>query len=103
MRQLPLAARLYVACVVASACVLIGFALVNRPTDKMDIVVILFVLHIVGESLLARGSRDMLSISLGSVTSLAAIPLVGVWGAVLVAWSAAFAHDRQATPIVKRM
>lgn len=103
MPELSLAARLYVACVVTSACVLIGFAIVHRPADRLDAVLVLLLLHIVGESLLARGSRDMLSISLGSVTSLAAIPMVGVWGAVLVAWSAAFAFDRQHTPVIKRL
>ena len=34
-----------------------------------------------------RGSRDLLTISLGLRDLMAAIPLVGVWGAVLVAWS----------------
>ena len=102
MPELPLMARLYVVAVVASACVLIGFAVYHRPA-AMDIVVMLAVLHIVGESLLARGSRDMLSISLGSVTSLAAIPMVGGWGAILVAWTAAFALDREPTPMVKRL
>jgi HD-GYP domain-containing protein (c-di-GMP phosphodiesterase class II) len=86
---------------VASACVLIGFAVVNRPAE-LDTVAILIVLHIVGESLLAKGSRDLMSISLGSVTSIAALPLVGMWGAVLVAWTAAFALDREPTPLVKR-
>src|SRR6476659_3158742 len=83
MPKLPLIARLYVVAVVASACVLISLAVYHRPA-AMDIVVMLAILHIVGESLLARGSRDMLSISLGSVTSLAAIPMVGGWGAILV-------------------
>lgn len=103
MPDLSIAARLYVASVVTSACVLIGFAILHRPQDRLTVVLVLLLLHVVGESLLARGSRDMLSISLGSVTSLAAIPMVGVWGAVLVAWSAALAHDSQRTPIVKRL
>jgi len=102
MPELPLIARLYVVAVVASACVLITLAVYHRPA-AMDIVVMLAILHIVGESLLARGSRDMLSISLGSVTALAAIPMVGGWGAILVAWTAAFALDREATPLVKRI
>ena len=33
---------------------------------------------------------------------MAAIPLVGVWGAVLVAWTSAFAHEPQSTSWVKR-
>jgi len=103
MSALPLAARLYVAAVVVAASGLIALAIANRPQERMGAVLVLLMLHVVGESLLARGSRDMLSISLGSVTSLAAIPLVGMWGAVLVAWSAAFARDPQRTPLVKRL
>jgi HD-GYP domain-containing protein (c-di-GMP phosphodiesterase class II) len=103
MRDLPVIARLYVAGVVAAACVVIAFAIVHRPEGELGTVAILIVLHIVGESLLARGSRDLLSISLGSVTSLAAIPLVGAAGAVLVAWTAAFALDHERTPLVKRL
>jgi HD-GYP domain-containing protein (c-di-GMP phosphodiesterase class II) len=103
MPELSLSARLYVASVVAGALVLLGFAVVNRPQGRMEIVAILLLLHVVSESLLARGSRDMASISLGSVTSLAAIPLVGVWGAAIAAWSAVLAHAPQGTPIVKRL
>lgn len=103
MSPLSRGLRLYVACVVLAACVLIVFAVRERPAGILPTVAILIVLHVLGESLLSRGSRDMLSISLGSVTSLAAIPLVGMWGAILVAWSAAFALDRQHTPLIKRM
>ena len=69
----------------------------------MDIVAILLLLHVVSESLLTRGSRDMASITLGSVTSLAAIPLVGMWGAAIAAWSAVLAHNPEGTPVVKRL
>ncbi len=103
MPQLSLKARLYIAVVVAAACALIGFALGRLGDLDLQVVVILLLLHIVGESLLARGSRDIASISLGSVTSLAAIFMVGTWGAVLVAWSAALARDSQPTPGIKRM
>jgi HD-GYP domain-containing protein (c-di-GMP phosphodiesterase class II) len=103
MPELSLPARLYVAFVVLGASVLLGFAIVNRPGGRMDIVAILLLLHVVSESLLTRGSRDMASITLGSVTSLAAIPLVGMWGAAIAAWSAVFAHNPEGTPIVKRL
>jgi HD-GYP domain-containing protein (c-di-GMP phosphodiesterase class II) len=103
MPQLSLTARLYIAVVVASACALIGLALGRFGDVDVQVVVILLLLHIVGESLLARGSRDIASISLGSVTSLAAIFMVGTWGAVLVAWSAALARDSEPTPGVKRL
>lgn len=103
MSSLPLRARLYVAGVVALACVFSVYAGLLVPRDRLQIVAILLVLQFLGESLLARGTRDMLSISLGSVTSLAAIPLVGMWGAVLVGWAAALAYDREPTPVVKRL
>lgn len=103
MPQLPFAARLYVAGVVAAASFLAVWAATQLPRDSVDEVVILAALYLVSESLSARGTRDMLSISLGSVAALASIPLVGVWGAVLVALSAAAAQDSQSTGIVKRL
>ena len=102
MTELPLAARLYVAGVVAGACLLIGLAVANLSPDKIDEVVILGLLYLVSESLSARGSRDMLNISLGSVAALAAIPLVGMWGVILVAWTAALAWEAEPKPLVKR-
>lgn len=102
MRALPLPARLYVATVFGGALVLLYAAITNLPGDKLDEVIILGALYLVSESLSSRGSRDTLTISLGSVAILAAIPLVGVWGAVLVAWTSAFAHEPQPTPPVKR-
>src|SRR4051794_27961773 len=80
MRELPLAARLYVAGALAVALTLIAFAVPRLPGDKVDEVVVLGVLYLISESLSSRGSRDMLTISLGSVVIMAAIPLVGVWG-----------------------
>ena len=103
MPGLSLPARLYVVFVVLGASVLLVFAIINRPQGRMDIVAILLLLHVVSESLLTRGSRDMASITLGSVTSLAAIPLVGMWGAAIAAWSAVLAHNPEGTPIVKRL
>jgi hypothetical protein len=102
MRELPLAARLYVAGALGAALTLIAFAIPGLPSDKVDEVVVLGVLYLISESLSSRGSRDMLTISLGSVVIMAAIPLVGVWGAILVAWTSAFAHEPQASPLVKR-
>ena len=83
MPSLSLGARLYVASVVATAAVLLATAVANYPVGRLRIVAILCVLHIVSEALYTKGSRGVLSISLGSVTSVAAIPLVGVWGAVV--------------------
>ena len=102
MRELPLAARLYVAGALAVAFTLIALAIPRLPADKVDEVIVLGILYLISESLSSRGSRDMLTISLGSVVIMAAIPLVGVWGAILVAWTSAFAHEPQAAPWVKR-
>jgi HD-GYP domain-containing protein (c-di-GMP phosphodiesterase class II) len=102
MRALPLLARVYIASVVVAACVLIGLAAVSLPGSLLDEVVVLGALYLLSESLSARGSRDRLTISLGSVVILAAIPLVGVWGVILVAPMSAFAREPQATPLVKR-
>ena len=103
MTDLSPSARLYVVSVVAGALALLAFAVDRRPSGLMTVVAVLLVLHVVSESLLARGSRDLAAISLGSVTSLAAIPLVGVWGAVLASWSAVLAHDPDGKPLVKRL
>ncbi len=102
MRALPLPARLYVASVLAAACMLVALAVAFLPRSAIDDVIVLGTLYLISESLSSRGSRDMLTISLGSVVIMAAIPLVGVWGAVLVAWTSAFAHEPQATEPVKR-
>lgn len=103
MPQLSLAARLYVATVVVAACLLAILAVIYLPRENVDEVLILALLYVVSESLSARGSQDMLSISLGSVTALAAIPMVGPWGAVLVALTAALARDSQSNGPVKRL
>ena len=103
MPAMPFAARLYVASVLVVACGAIAVAITQLPPDRIDEVLILGALYVVSESLSARGSRDMLSISLGSVTALAAIPLVGMWGAVLVAWTAVFAIDPESKATVKRL
>ena len=102
MRALPLPARLYVASVLAAACLLVCLAVRYLPGAKVTDVVVLGALYLISESLSSRGSRDLLTISLGSVVIMAAIPLVGVWGAVLVAWTSAFAHEPQETTLVKR-
>ena len=103
MTSLTHGARLYIACVVASAGGLLALAAVNRPDGRLWIVAILCLLNVVGESLYTKGSRGVISISLGSVTCLAAIPLVGIWGAVMAAAATAMAHHAEPTPMVKRL
>jgi HD-GYP domain-containing protein (c-di-GMP phosphodiesterase class II) len=103
MSGLPVAARVYLAVVVGFAACLAVVAAISLEPDRVVDVVLLAVLYVVSESLSNRGSRDMLSISLGSVVALASIPIVGVWGAILVALSAGFARDPQSTGLVKRL
>ncbi len=102
MQQLPFGARLYVAVVVAGAIVLAAVSVVMLPRDHWDEVLFLALLYVVSQSLSARGTRDLLSVSLGSVTALAAIPLVGGWGAVLVALTASIARVSQSGSLIKR-
>ena len=103
MPELSPLARLYVVSVVALASVVLGLAVYHRPDGRLSTIAILLILHFVSESLLARGSRDLAAISLGSVTSLAAIPLVGLWGAAIAAWSAALTSDPDGAPVIKRL
>jgi hypothetical protein len=103
MRGLPMGARIYLVSVSGAACALLFFATTHVRHDKIVDVAVLGALYLISESLSSRGSRDMLTISLGSVVIIAAVPLVGVWGAILVAWTSAFAHEPQATPLIKRM
>lgn len=103
MPELSIAARLYVAGVVVAAAGLAVLAALRLLPSSLGEVIILALLYVVGESLTSRGSRDMLSISLGSVAALAAIPIVGTWGAVLVALTGALALDSESRGWVKRL
>jgi putative nucleotidyltransferase with HDIG domain len=102
LTELSALARLYVVGVLAAGVVMVAAAVSNLPLSRLSTVLVLAALYIVTESLWARGTRDMLSISLGSVTAMAAIPLVGAWGAALVAACAVFAHDPTSRGLVKR-
>ena len=102
MQEFSLPARLYVALVVAAAAVLLCLSVVKVPSERWATVVVLLLLHVAMESRPARGSRDMVAISLGSVTTLAAIPLVGAWGAAIVASSTGLAYYPEGIPTVKR-
>jgi putative nucleotidyltransferase with HDIG domain len=102
MGPLPTRTRLCVLLVVLSAAPLPVVAWVLGHDDfKLVDLLALSALFIVTDSIGARGSRDLVKITLGSVTALAALPLVGGWGAVLVSCACAFDYDGQ--PIVKRL
>jgi hypothetical protein len=59
------------------------------------------ILLVVTDSIGSRGSRDLATIALSSVVSSAALPLVGGWGAVVLAATTALAYD--GSPPVKRV
>ncbi len=61
----------------------------------------LALLLVLTDSIGLRGSRDSATIALGSVTSMAALPLLGPWGAMLLGATSLLVFDRE--PIVKRI
>jgi hypothetical protein len=102
MGPLPVKARLFVVCislmavplvVVASWQVRHHFAVV----DFIGLALLLVLTHSMG----SRGSRDLVTVALSSVVAGAALPLVGVWGAILLALATAFAFVGEA--FVKRV
>jgi hypothetical protein len=101
MDPLPLKARLYVIAVGALALPLLAFAIV-RGWSSISVVDLAFlaVLYVISDSIGAKGSRDTVTIALGSVSAMAALPLLGGWGAIVLACSTAFANDSR--PLVKR-
>ena len=103
MAQLPLSARLYVAAVMLAAAALAVVAVFHVPATRIDEVLVLAALYVISGSLSSRSHRDLLSISLGSVIALAAIPIVGTFGAVLVALTGALACEVGSSGLVKRL
>jgi hypothetical protein len=102
MEPLPHVARIYVAAVVAAAAPLPALAIYfgAHQIDVIDLAALGLLLVLV-DSRGTRGSRDLVTIALGSVIAMAALPLVGVWGAILLASLSLFDFDRQ--PLVKRL
>jgi len=102
MDPLPLKARLYVVAVAMSALPLLCLALINGATS-VDVIDLLFLaaLYIISDSIGSKGSRDAVTIALGSVSAMAALPLLGGWGAIILACSTAFATD--SPPLIKRV
>ena len=102
MGPLPIKARLYVAAVVliAAPIPVLAFAQGYRDFDVVKLVS-LGLLLILCDSIGSRGSRDSATIALGSVVAMAALPLVGAWGAIVLACTSAFVYDKE--PMVKRV
>lgn len=103
MTGLPFRAHAYVAVltVLAAGAVFLGPLLLGFD-PRTDAIVVLSALNVVGAALRVRSPDVERSIAMTSIVYLAAIPLVGVWGAVVVAVAGEALHlDR--TPLVVRM
>lgn len=102
MGPLSVKARLYVAAVslIAAPLPLIAFIQGRDHFDPVKLISLALLL-ILTDSVRSRGSRDTMTIALGSVAAMAALPLVGAWGAILLACSTAFVYNQQ--PLIKRV
>jgi hypothetical protein len=94
MSPLPLKARLFIV-VVALAAVPLPLLAATVGYDSFSNVDLLglALLLVISDSIGSRGSRDAASIALGSVAAMAALPLLGGWGAVVLAFASAFVND----------
>ncbi|MEP6761135.1 MAG: HD-GYP domain-containing protein [Sporichthyaceae bacterium] len=102
MSTLPLRARLFIAVVALVAAPLPVVAVVaGYSTFSMVDLVTLALLLVLSSSLTSRGSRDDASIALGSVAAMAALPLLGGWGTVVLACASAFVNDSPS--LIKRV
>jgi HD-GYP domain-containing protein (c-di-GMP phosphodiesterase class II) len=102
MQPLPLRARVFVAIVAVAAVPLPVFAFVQgRGQFALSAFIGLGILIVLTDSIGARGSRDLMTIALSSVVSSASLPLVGGWGAIVLASATALAWDHQ--PPIKRL
>jgi HD domain-containing protein len=101
MTPLPTRARFFVALVVLAALPLPFFAVLHSEHLRLTEIAWLSVLLVVVDSRGSRGSRDLVTIALGSVIAMAALPLVGALGAILLATTSLLDFDPQ--PMVKRL
>jgi HD domain len=102
MGPLPVRARLFVIGVSLAAVPIVALAASQvrhhfRLVDFIGLGLLLVLTHSMG----SRGSRDLVTIALSSVITGATLPLVGPWGAIVLACTTALAYDR--TPVVKRI
>ena len=101
MPGLARGARTYVVLVTTCAALveLCAVFVLRAPVNLLDFVCLL-ALYILGEALRQRGSRDAAWISLSSIVAMAALPLLGARGAILLAAGTVLATWGQ--PLVKR-
>ncbi len=102
MPPLPMKARLFIVGLTLLAIPLIALSVwFGRDTfDWLDLA-FLAALYIISDSLQAKGSRDSMTIALGSISALAALPLIGGWGTVILGLSTLLV--KESTPVVKRV
>lgn len=102
MGPLPVKARLLIAVVTLAALPTLAVAAIHaREGFVAQDFIGLGLLLVLSHSIATRGSRDLVTLALSSVVSGAALPLVGVWGAILLALTTAFAFVGEA--FVKRV
>ena len=94
MPPLPMKARVFIGllCAVSVPLVVVAIIKGNGQFSWLELT-LLAALYVISDSLGARGSRDSATIALGSISALAALPLVGGWGAVIVACSSVFVPE----------
>lgn len=102
MGRLPTRARMLVVCVTLAAVPLVVGGVVHVRHHFVAVNFLgLGLLLVLTHSLGSRGSRDLVTIALSSVITGATLPLVGPWGAIVLACTTALAFD--STPMVKRL
>lgn len=102
MDPLPSKARFFITALAMAALALLVVSVVRgASTYRLFDLVCLAALYVISDSIGARGTRDTATIALGSVSAMAALPLLGGWGAIVLACSTALANDSR--PFVKRV
>lgn len=102
MDPLPSKARFFITALAMAALALLVVSVVRgASTYSLFDLVCLAALYVISDSIGARGTRDTATIALGSVSAMAALPLLGGWGAIVLACSTALANDSR--PLVKRV
>ena len=102
MPPLPARAWTFIALVIGLSVLLVaGAVYFGASTFSWVNLVMLALLYIVSDSIGARGSRDSMTIALGSISALASLPLLGGYGTVILACSTVLVVDSE--PWVKRI
>ncbi len=102
MPPLPARAWAFIALVIGvSVPLVVGAVIFGASTFTWPDLVMLALLYIVSDSIGARGTRDSMTIALGSISALASLPLLGGYGTVILACSTILVVDSE--PWVKRV